>query len=1129
MKNTILSIQELLRTVVLTCLLVLPWSAILPFPVSHFKKQSNLVSGRWVKIAVEGNGMYELTREELELMGFNDPAAVKVFGDGGHALPESITLVGKDDLEQVPTLLTDDGKVCFYANGIYDVGVVDYYASPYFSVSQNPYTSRGYYFITDDERFTMLEPEKRQYAEPADGNKITESYAFCYHEREMVSPSRTGKNFLGEDITASKKYSCVLNLPNIRAKSEINLQVGIGADVSERAVVTAVIDGSVVDFISGTSVIDTPADEYVFYDECHARGTAGPEDWSDAASLEIELECDGVVNEAFLDYYLVTYMQHNMMPDGESQSRFDFENLAASAEISVGNVSADMKVWQIDDAQRPVACDFFYDDNAGELRFLHGRRTSWSTYVVFNPKQELKKISGFEPVPNQNLHALETPDYVIITTSGLERQAQRIADMHKGKEGMDVVLVDQQLIFNEFSSGATDPTAIRMFLKMLYDRNPKKLKYLLLFGDGSYDNRKVSPDENLLVTFQSTISNDEKKSYTTDDYFTFLSDDSQTGFHTLPMCLSVGRMPVRTNAEACNAVDKLLKYLESPAWGSWQNRALIIADSEDDGVHEYHAEGVAELLETECLPQFAVTKIYSEAYPLSDGKAVAARAKLAETLKSGQLFMTFIGHGAPNVLTRTGLWRKTDVKSTALRFCPFGTFATCDVARFDSDEHGIVEEMFHSPDGGIIAGIGSGRTVYSGENDSLNVHVIKNLFTLDAEGDMRSVGEALMEAKNSLAKNASVNKLNFVLFGDPAMKLPYPKCNIRISKINGVDVENDIAEVYPQSIMEVEGEVVLDGNVVDNVPFSGTVAVTLYDKEVHYATLQAPASGMSSRDAFLSRDMLSSGSGYVKEGKFLVKIAVPANCLAVDECGEVKACAWNEQSGEIYDGSTKNVLIRPFDDSASVSDDVPPEINAMYIDEKSFCDGDITGSDVVLHAELSDETGLNFQSMSAGVTINLLLDGGAVSYPEICNYYVPYVAGHGGRVEFPVGNLTEGLHEFTLSVADIAGNVSERKISFFVVPEKTRVAFGVEQEVVRDEATFVIDTHGNGVSPVIDLMVWGSNGRIVYNARVDSFPYTWDLTGNDGNSLLPGVYQFSGVAIDGTGTIVSAPGRIIVL
>ncbi len=1128
MKNTILSIQELLRTVVIACMLTLPWSAIWPFPVSHFKKQSNLASGRWVKIAVKDNGIYELTREELELMGFDDPSAIKVFGAGGHALPESITLVGKDDVEQVPTLLTDDGKVCFYANGIYDVEIIDYYESPYFSVSQNPYTSHGYYFVTDDERFARLEPEKRQYVESVGGNGITESYAFCYHEQELVSPSRTGKNFLGEDITSSKKYSCVLNMENIVAGSEINLQVGVGADVSERAVVTAEIDGKKVDFISGTSVIDVPADEYVFYDECQARGTAGPKDWSDASSLEIALECDGVVNEAFLDYYLATYRQHNMMPDGESQSRLDFEDLAASAEISVGNASANMKVWQIDDTQHPVECDFFYDGDAKLLRFSHGRRTSWSTYVVFNPEQELNKISRFELMPNQNLHALETPDYVVITTSGLERQAQRIADMHKEKEGMDVMVVDQQLVFNEFSSGAPDPTAIRMFLKMLYDRNPDQLKYLLLFGDGSYDNRKVGSEENLLVTFQSTISNDEKKSYTTDDYFTFLSDDSQTGFHTLPMYLSVGRMPVRTEVEARNAVDKLLKYLESPAWGYWRNNALIIADSEDDGVHEYHAEGVAELLEVECLPQFAVTKIYSEAYPLSNGKAVAARVKLAETLKSGQLFMTFIGHGSPNVLTRADLWRKTDVKSNVLRFLPFGTFATCDVARFDSDEHGIVEEMFHCPDGGIIAGIGSGRTVYSDENDSLNVHVIKNLFTLDAEGNTRSIGEALMEAKNSLTKNASVNKLNFVLFGDPAMKLLYPKRDIHISRINGIDVESAPAEVYPQSIMEVEGEV-LDKNGVVNVSFSGTVAVALYDKEVHYATLQAPASGMSNRDAFLSRDVLSSGSGYVKDGKFSVKIAVPANCLATDEYGEVKVCAWNEQTGEIYDGSTRSVLIRPFDKPVAVSDDVPPAINAMYINDESFCDGDITGSDVVLHAELYDNTGLNLQSVSAVGTINLQLDGGAVSYPEIRNYYVPYVAESGGHVEFPVDNLTEGLHEFTLSVADVAGNVSERNLSFFVVHEKAHVAFGVEDEVVRDEATFVIKKSETYVSPVVDLIVWGSNGRVVFNAKIDSFPYTWDLTGNDGNQLSPGVYQFSGVAIEGTGTIVSAPGRIIVL
>ena len=136
-----MSVQGLLRLTVLMLAIILPWSAMHSFPVSHFKKESNLASGRWVKIEVGENGVYELTREELALMGFDNPAEVKVFGAGGHALPESITLVGKDDVEQVPTMLTSDDKVCFYANGICDIDVVNYYSSPYFSITKNPYSS----------------------------------------------------------------------------------------------------------------------------------------------------------------------------------------------------------------------------------------------------------------------------------------------------------------------------------------------------------------------------------------------------------------------------------------------------------------------------------------------------------------------------------------------------------------------------------------------------------------------------------------------------------------------------------------------------------------------------------------------------------------------------------------------------------------------------------------------------------------------------------------------------------------------------------------------------------------------------------------------------------------------------
>lgn len=64
------------------------------------------------------------------------------------------------------------------------------------------------------------------------------------------------------------------------------------------------------------------------------------------------------------------------------------------------------------------------------------------------------------------------------------------------------------MVYNEFSSGKPDPTAIRDYVRMLYYRNlsaGKQVKYLLLFGDGSYKtkDRYASGNTAMLPAFET--------------------------------------------------------------------------------------------------------------------------------------------------------------------------------------------------------------------------------------------------------------------------------------------------------------------------------------------------------------------------------------------------------------------------------------------------------------------------------------------------------------------------------------------------------------------------------------------------------------------------------------------------
>ncbi|MFM7902918.1 MAG: C25 family cysteine peptidase, partial [Bacteroidota bacterium] len=209
-------------------------------------------------------------------------------------------------------------------------------------------------------------------------------------------------------------------------------------------------------------------------------------------------------------------------------------------------------------------------------------------------------------VSNQNLHGLGATDMVIITHPNFESEASRLADFHRNENNLRVALVRPQEIYNEFSSGAPDLVAIRDFMRMFYNRatNPADLpKYLLLFGDGSYDNKGTGESNtNFIPTYQSLNSISLIRSYVSDDFFGFLDDQEGDWDDTFTDLLdvAVGRFPVKTISEARIVVNKTIDYAtpgtvsdattsstcsesNTTSLGDWRNVICFIADDEDSG------------------------------------------------------------------------------------------------------------------------------------------------------------------------------------------------------------------------------------------------------------------------------------------------------------------------------------------------------------------------------------------------------------------------------------------------------------------------------------------------------------------------------------------------------------------
>ena len=217
------------------------------------------------------------------------------------------------------------------------------------------------------------------------------------------------------------------------------------------------------------------------------------------------------------------------------------------------------------------------------------------------PMPDLQTATLPEPeivygIMNQDHHADEAVDMVIIipTNQQVLAQAERIKTWHETNDGLRVRIVPADELYNEFSSGTPDATAYRRYMKMLYDRAETEAdmpSYLLLFGDGAWDNRMLSADwsgydpDDFLLCFESENSFSHVNCYVSDDFFCLLDDEEQiqqqrsgVSVYLGKPDVAVGRFPARNELEAKVLVDKTLNYADNVYAGPWQNVICVMGD-----------------------------------------------------------------------------------------------------------------------------------------------------------------------------------------------------------------------------------------------------------------------------------------------------------------------------------------------------------------------------------------------------------------------------------------------------------------------------------------------------------------------------------------------------------------------
>ena len=1104
---------------------------------SRFVTESRLNSGRWVKISVANNGIYEITAQELAEMGFSDPARVAVYGDGGHMISEVLDGTAVDDLQPVASMVSN-GKLYFYGKGAvrmrFDTGNTSSLLA--FQRDINAYSTHGHYFLTEEDNPVRVNVYNSE--NPGSGTRLSSSYNYWYHEQELYSLSRSGKELLGEDMLTSD-VNLHFELPLIASPTVViaarcagaSGKTASGQDSEDPMSIVGNVrynnQTSGAGFPSSKAKIFPPREEEYYNTAMpHVRFTFDEPATEGDLILSLRLSADATtpIITSRLDHAIITYQRQNsFVSDDEPQFEMWFDNISSGQVIALPDAPAGTLVWDVSTASTPV-CYTTYQDGTTLTATTHhnGQRIP---YIAFDPNRQQYRIDGFEEVAQQNLHGLTVPDLLIVTNDVLMEQACRLADIHRYHDGMTVHVVDQQQVFNEFSSGTPDAMAIRLLCKMFYNRNPQKFKNLLMFGPGLYDNRQLTTSKpNTIITFESTTSNDETTSYPTDDFFGFLEDGSGESPARSLLCIGVGRMIPRTPLEAKNDVDKLEEYVTSPDYGVWRNNVLVIGDEANEGVHIFQAEGINNIIETEKSTGMHSNKVYVQTFPrakdeiletdVSRRSCTEGKRHLIENLTSGQYFGTYVGHAGGSVLSgNSKLWYSRDVNSTPYSHWPILTTACCNIARFDSNQEGIAEAMYHQRNGGAIALLTAARDVKSDDNDNLNRAFTNAFFSYGNSATMPTLGEVYKQAKRSFGTSTEHNKLAFFLLGDPAIRINYPRPLFNITSINGEPVAVDDYVATPMQRLTVEAEVtMLNGYAIDQ-SFNGDATMTLYGPKRFIETYMFKMGNWYvSRDIYQERPLLGQVEGKVVNGRFTGSIIMPRNeqPSADGETLSLSLYAHKNGSTEMVNGSFDQLLLSAYDETNAETDSGAPVIEAMYLnDEQTFAEDASVNTNSILYVRASDDLGFNLQTNAPGAAMRVMLDGNKQVYYTVKNHAVCTNDGRDINVAFPLNGLSVGPHTLAYYVQDLAGNTASQTISFTVV-SASDITLTVDERPASTHATFAIANNNLERMPMVALKVTDAQGRLVWNTTTSEFPLTWDLKDNNGQRVPAGLYKFFG-------------------
>jgi len=1094
------------------------WLFLITF--SGYAQNSVLSSGNWYKISVKENGVHRMDYNFLKNIGINpdqiDPRKIKIYTGNTGMLPQLNSAPRLIDLQEQAIFVAGeaDGKfngedyILFYGLGSDEVSFD--VAKKIFKYKNNLYSDKNFYFITvaDDAGKRLTVNENVTAPSPT----INQFDDFGYYETDKFNSQSSGRDWFGESFDSSSEITIRFSIDGIVENSQMKLVSSVMAKAFDGASFKVYLnDNQLVEQVIG-SVPNTSyglkgrkASDTVSFDST----TLGSAARTNQDFKFQYIKTSTVTSLGYLDFMLFSFKRKLALYGSQTIFRSSQSVTNATSSFEISSVPSDAVVWDVTNSFKPAIQTAVNTSN--KTTFTTSTQPL-KTFVVF--KNDGLNVPSFEGVvANQNLHSLEDVDFVIITHPAFKTEAERLASHRTTHDKLSTKVVTVGEIYNEYSGGKQDITAIRDFIKDVYNKGNKRLANVLLFGRCSYDYRDLgSSNTNFLPTYESINSLSPLETYSSDDYYTFM-EPSEGEWGEYPnqdhtMDLGIGRLSVTTLVEAQNVVDKLIDYDNSSSVGAWQTQFVFVADDGDYNIHQDQAEQLAQTVNNK-YPEFNTQKIYLDAYKQisrpSGQISPETKSAINKAVKDGAVIVNYTGHGSEQVWMQERVLDDDVIKDwkNGPRYPLFVT-ATCEFGRHDNPfliSSG--EKILLQKRGGGIGLVTSARPVYSSTNFSLNQAFYNALF-VKSSNKYKTLGEIFKETKNNSI--SGISNRNFALLGDPSMRLAFPQYQAVAASVK---TKNNSDTIRALSTVVVTGEIRLGSQKASD--FSGTVEISLLDKEATLTTLgdENPAFQYSVRN-----NALFKGVATVSKGNFQAEFIVPKNIES--QIGNAKLIMFASSSNGIQANGSTTTIKLGLSEANSVSDTNAPEIK-LFMGDTSYVNGGLVGPNTSLVAKLEDASGINISSRLEGKNLTVVLDDTAT---YVVNQY--YLADKDsykkGTVTFPIEGLSKGKHTIKFSASDTYNNSATASIDFVVTDGNGIVIdqfynypnpFNSDKE----EATIQFVHSRPGEDLEASLQIFDMNGQLQNTQQfsIVASPYrvlltAWDGTGGSGNKLSGGIY-----------------------